>query len=166
MARFKFISDAGIQLPEIKQKGAHTANKSRKEEDENDTSINTAAADRLAQQVFECEIPVSDLRIQVEDETVYLSGTVGDQESREKLILLVGNVQGISEVNEEVVVEKEGEEAHFHTVTNEDNLEIIAEKYLDSGNRVEEIINANSPFLNQEADVYPGMVIRIPHIKS
>lgn len=166
MARFKFISDAGIQLPEIRQKGAHTANKTRKEEDENDTNVNTSAADRLAQQAYEIGLEVTDLRIQVEGEIVYLSGSVEDQERREKLILLVGNVQGISEVNEKVILEKEGEEAHFHTVTIEDNLKIIAEKYLESGNRAADIIKANSPFLKQEADVYPGMVIRIPQIKS
>lgn len=166
MAQFKFISDAGIQLAEIKQKGAHTASKSRKVEDKEDDYLNHAASERLEQQVHELGLSVKSLNIQVEDATVHLSAVVANQELKEKLILLVGNVQGISEVQEQVQVDQKGEEAHFHTVTIEDSLKLIAQKYLENQERFSEIIEANKPFISDENDLYPGMVIRIPSLEK
>lgn len=161
MAQFKFILEAGVQIPEIKQKGSHTASKSRKVEDLEDNHLNHAASERLEQQVHKLGLSVRSLNIQVEGQTVHLSATVTNQELKEKLILLVGNVQGISEVEEQVRVDHKGDEAHFHTVTVEDNLKLIAQKYLANKDRFPEIIEANKPFISDENDLYPGMVIRI-----
>lgn len=165
MATYKFIPDAGRQLPEIRQKGAHTASKSRSEEEELEDEVpNFSAAQRLEQLASELGLPTEGIHIQIEDETVLLKGMVNSQETKEKLILLSGNLQGISEVVEELTTENAEEESHFHTVTREDNLKLIAEKYFEDSNRFEEIMQANSPFIEKEGDIYPGMVIRIPSL--
>lgn len=163
MATFNFIPDAGRQLPEIKQKGAHTASKSRSEEEEiEEQTPNYSASERLQQLAAELGFSTERVQFQIEDETVHLRGKVKNQEIKEKLILLSGNLQGISEVVEDLTAEKTGEESHFHTVTREDNLKIISQKYFEDPERYPEIMEANNPFIEKEGDLYPGMVLRIP----
>jgi len=167
MATYKFIPDAGRQLPEIKQKGAHTASKSRTEEEEREEETpNFSASERLQRLAIELGFTPESVQIQIEDETVHLKGEVKTQEEKEKLILLSGNLQGISEVVEDLTAIEAGEESHFHTVTREDNLKIIAQKYFENPDRYHEIMQANSPFIEKEGDLYPGMVLRIPSLNQ
>ena len=76
---------------------------------------------------------------------------------REKVILAVGNVEGVAEVEDE-----SDEPAVFHTVEKGDNLSKIAKKYLGSANRYPEIFEANKPMLSHPDKIYPGQVLRIP----
>lgn len=167
MATYIFIPDAGRQLPEIKQKGAHTASKSRSEEEELEDEVpNFSATQRLEQLARELGFHTEGVHFHIEDETVHLKGKVKNQELKEKLVLLSGNLQGISEVVEELTPQDTAEAAHFHTVTREDNLKIISQKYFEDANRYMEIIEANAPFIKKEGDIYPGMVIRIPSLNQ
>lgn len=162
MAEFIFIADAGEKIKEIEPSGSHTAAQSR-EKGETDARIqNPAAAARLEQILKEYELSVSDLNLEVEKETVIISGKVKDQETREKVILTVGNIQGISKVKEDLVTEKEAQEAVFHTVERADSLETIAEKVLGDPGKSSHILAANVPMLKSGKEIYPGMVLRIP----
>jgi nucleoid-associated protein YgaU len=97
------------------------------------------------------------VEIKVEGEKVVVSGDV-DQETKEKVILAVGNVDGVTEVEDNLG----GEEPKFHTVEKGDTLWAVAEKALGSGARYEEIFEANKPMLSHPDKIYPGQVLRIP----
>lgn len=100
------------------------------------------------------------LDIQVEGDKVKVTGDAVSQEMREKVILAVGNVEGVASVEDDVSG-AEGEPV-FHTVEAGDTLWKISEKTLGNGARYEEIFEANKPMLSHPDKIYPGQVLRIP----
>ena len=101
-----------------------------------------------------------DLDITVDGDKVKVTGTAGSQEVREKVILAVGNVEGVAEVEDDV---SGGEgEPTFHTVEKGDTLWAVAEKALGNGAKYTEIFEANKPMLSHPDKIYPGQVLRIP----
>lgn len=162
MTAFTFIPDAGTKIKEIEPSGTHTAAQS-KEKGETDAHIqNPAAAARLEEILGDFQLLVSDLELEVEKDCVRLSGKVQDQETREKVILVVGNIQGIARVEENLSVMNSAPESTFHTVERADSLEAVAEKIFKDPGKSGEILAANAPMLKTGKEIYPGMVLRIP----
>jgi nucleoid-associated protein YgaU len=100
------------------------------------------------------------LDISVEGDKVKVSGKAASQEMREKVILAVGNVEGVAAVEDDVTG-GEGEPT-FHTVEKGDTLWAISEKTLGNGAHYEKIFEANKPMLSHPDKIYPGQVLRIP----
>lgn len=98
------------------------------------------------------------LDITVEGDKVKVTGDAVSQEVKEKIILAVGNVEGVAEVEDDVA----GGDPVFHTVKKGDTLWAIAAKTLGNGARYEEIFEANKPMLTHPDKIYPGQVLRIP----
>lgn len=117
----------------------------------------TPSAEDLKQEVADLGLDADAVEIAVEGEKVTVSGAV-DQETKEKLILAVGNVEGVSEVEDNLG----GAEPVFHTVEKGDSLWKVAEKALGNGARYTEIFEANKPMLSDPDKIYPGQVLRIP----
>lgn len=162
MSLFSFIKDAGIKIKELPETGAHAAAQS-KEKGETDTpKPNPAAAERLKQLLKEYQLEVKGLSLHVDDESISVSGQVKTQELKEKVILALGNVQGIAEVKEELTSGTKAEESFFHTVQPADTLKSISEKAFGDLGKEQLIIDANDPFLKSAKDIFPGMVLRIP----
>jgi nucleoid-associated protein YgaU len=82
-----------------------------------------AALVRLVEQMG---LTVEELGIQVDGERVTLRGTADSQETREKVVLLVGNVQGVGQVDDQRQVAQPAPEARFYTVKRGDTLSKIA----------------------------------------
>ncbi|TDU30893.1 LysM domain-containing protein [Panacagrimonas perspica] len=122
-------------------------------------------------------------------ESVDIFGYVPDLATKEKLILAVGNLQGISKVNEHLRIgapppppaattaaptpaeEKPAALAPeedvkptsvFYTVKSGDTLSKIAKETLGTANRYPEIFEANKPMLKHPDKIFPGQVLRIP----
>ena len=166
MAEFIFIPDAGTKIKELEPSGSHTAAQS-KEKGETDVPVNNpAAAARLEEILRDFGLGVSELDLEVEKECVRISGKVKDQETREKVILAVGNIQGISKVDEQLSVGDSAAESLFHTVEKADSLESVAEKVLKDSGKSKDILKANAPMLKSGKEIYPGMVLRIPSQKE
>ncbi|AWI86870.1 peptidoglycan-binding protein LysM (plasmid) [Alloyangia pacifica] len=102
----------------------------------------------------------SGVEIEVEPESskVKIKGQPKDQETREKMILAVGNIEGVAEVEDEA----DGPGPVFHEVKEGENLWKIAEATLGDGARYSEIFEANKPMLSDPDKIYPGQVLRIP----
>ena len=115
-------------------------------------------ADVLAKEVEELGLDATGLDITVEDGKVKVSGEAVSQEMKEKVILAVGNVEGVAEVEDTV----SGDDPVFHTVEKGDTLWAISKKALGDGNRYNEIFEANKPMLTHPDKIYPGQVLRIP----
>ena len=162
MAEYIFLADAGVKIKEIEPRGTHTAAQSREKGETDDHIQNPAAAARLEEILRNYGLSVAELELEVEKENVLISGNVKDQETKEKVILAVGNIQGISKVSEDLAVDQPASESVFHTVERADSLESIAEKVLGNPAKSREILNANAPLLKKDTEIYPGMVLRIP----
>ncbi len=117
------------------------------------------APDVLHQEIRDLGLDASGLDIAVDGDTVKVSGTPVSQEVKEKVILAVGNVEGVAAVEDTLG----GHDPVFHTVVKGDTLWAIAKKTLGDGNRYMEIFEANKPMLSDPDRIYPGQVLRIPH---
>lgn len=115
-------------------------------------------ADTLQKEIADLGLDASGLDISVEGDKVKVTGDAVSQEVKEKVILAVGNVEGVAAVEDEV----SGGDPVFHTVEKGDTLWAIAEKTMGNGTKYQEIFEANKPMLTHPDKIYPGQVLRIP----
>ena len=116
----------------------------------------------LAKEVHETGIQVDDLDITHDQGVITVSGKVGTQGDREKIILTLGNLEGIEKVNDFLIVENPEPEARFHTVKSGESLSKIAKQYYGNAMKYMVIFEANQPMLKNPDLIYPGQVLRIP----
>jgi len=121
------------------------------------------AKERLEKEVDDLGLKKDGVDIDVDDNgKVTVSGEAVSQEMKEKIILAVGNVEGVGEVEDAVQAKDGGAESQFHTVVSGDTLWKISKKYYGKGSRYPEIFEANRPMLSHPDKIYVGQVLRIP----
>ena len=108
-----------------------------------------------------------DVDVRFKDGVVYLSGSVPDQATLERVVLAVGNVEGVEQVDEELDIDAPAETevveaARMYTVQSGDSLSAIAKQFYGDATRYPEIFEANRPMLTDPNLIYPGQVLRIP----
>ena len=118
-------------------------------------------AETLQKEVTDLGLDTKGAEIKVDGDKVTVTGGNLTAEEREKVILAVGNVEGVAAVES-----AEADDAVFHTVEKGDTLSAIAKKTLGSANRYPEIFEANKPMLTHPDKIYPGQVLRIPGGKN
>ena len=91
-----------------------------------------------------------------------IKGQVKSQADKEKIILAVGNVDHVAQVDDQMTVVEPAPESQFYTVQSGDNLSKIAKQYYGDANQYNKIFEANQPLLKNADDIYPGQVLRIP----
>ena len=121
---------------------------------------NKAAA--LVAQVVSHGIPVENLDIVVDDETATVYGQVESTSLKEKVILIVGNTEGIASVDDRISVVNDEPEATFYTVQKGDSLSKIAKEQYGDMMKYPVMFEANKPMLTSPDLIYPGQVLRIP----
>jgi nucleoid-associated protein YgaU len=122
------------------------------------------------------ELPVDGLIVEVDGKSVTLAGVAKDFETREKAILIAGNIEGIAQVNADQLITMEmlssnSEEQSieipeeiFYTIEKGDTLWEIATKFYDDGNKYTHIVDANLEVIKDKDLIYPGQTIRIPEV--
>ena len=116
----------------------------------------------LVAQVKTLGLKVEDLQIKFDDNIASVSGTAPSQETREKVILAVGNTEGVAKVDDQLVVEAPEPEASYYTVKRGDSLSKIAKAEYGDPMKYPIIFEANKPMLKDPDLIYPGQVLRIP----
>ncbi|MBW4706687.1 peptidoglycan-binding protein LysM [Roseobacter sp. YSTF-M11] len=111
----------------------------------------------LTQELENIGLDAKGADIKVDGDKVTVSGGALSVEEREKIILAVGNVEGVAAVEADTEADPV-----FHTVEKGDTLWAISSKTLGDGNRYKEIFEANTPMLSDPDKIYPGQVLRIP----
>jgi nucleoid-associated protein YgaU len=119
-------------------------------------------ADALKKEIEDLGLKADDLKVEVDGDTVKVSGKALSQEEKEKIILAAGNVKGVAKVEDAIETSEAAAEPVFHTVVKGDTLWKISEKTLGDGARYKEIFEANKPMLSDPDKIYPGQVLRIP----
>ena len=121
----------------------------------------------LEKEVDDLGLDKTGVEIDVDDEgKVTVSGEAVSQEMKEKIILAVGNVEGVGGVEDKAAAGVGGRESRFHTVASGDSLSAISKTYYGTWKLYPEIFEANKPMLSDPDKIYPGQVLRIPDIKT
>ncbi len=154
MGLFSFIKDAGAKLFGHKEEEV-IKTKSIQE-------INFEKAKKLMENINTEGLPVEDLNIVIDGERALVFGTVPDQKTKEIVILMVGNTEGVAEVDDRMEVKNAEPEASFYTVKKGDYLSKIAKEVYGDASKYNVIFEANKPMLKDPDLIYPGQVLRIP----
>ena len=147
MGLFSFIKNAGAKVFGIgKTTGEEAVDK----------------ANGLASAVETLGFEVRDLNIEVTEDVATVWGEADSQETREKVVLVLGNTEGIASVDDRMTVLVEEPQAQFHTVVSGDSLSKIAKEVYGDAMKYPIIFEANKPMLKSPDLIYPGQVLRIP----
>lgn len=95
-------------------------------------------------------------------DTAIIKGQVKSQADKEKIILIVGNIDHVAQVDDQMTVATPEPESKFYTVKSGDNLSKIAKEFYGDANQYPKIFEANKPMLKDPDEIFPGQVLRIP----
>ncbi|MFW2382790.1 MAG: peptidoglycan-binding protein LysM [Acidimicrobiales bacterium] len=193
MGVFDFVKDAGAKVgigestaeeeakAQAEQDAKDEARESRAKEVQERLSKNKAEAakkadmkERMAEAkkargletfVTNMGFKVDNLDVRFDDGVAEVEGMVADQETREKIILAIGNTDGVSQVKDAIDVAEPGEMSDMHAVVRGDTLWGLADKYYGDGHKYPVIFEANKPMLKDPNKIFVGQVLRIPAIK-
>jgi len=121
-------------------------------------------ASALLKHVQALGLTFKQLTIKTQGSTVLLEGQVSRQEEAEKIVLAVGNVEGVEQVDNRLQVDAPQSEARFHEVKSGDTLSKIAKEVYGDPMKYGIIFEANKPMLKDPDKIYPGQVLRIPQL--
>ena len=110
---------------------------------------------------------VENLEVEFNDGTVTVRGVVDSQATREKAVLLAGNVKSVESVNDQLTVstpEPEAPAPVFYAVQSGDSLWKIASKHYGDGNKWPALFEANREVIKDPDLIYPGQQIRVPDL--
>lgn len=115
------------------------------------------------------QFDIKDLDVSVDDETVTVRGEVKNALDRNRIVVAAGNIEGISKVNNLIVVNAPtpepapaAPEKEFYTVQPGDTLSKISKEVYGDANKYHTIFEANKPMLTDPDKIYPGQVLVIP----
>ncbi len=117
----------------------------------------------LNEAVSELGIPVSGLRIELAEQVI-VEGSTDTNADREKIILALGNVEGIGAVADNIKVYNPEPESTFHEVMSGDSLSKISKRVYGDPMKYNIIFEANKPMLSHPDKIYPGQILRIPSL--
>lgn len=120
------------------------------------------AAESLKDHIAKVGLGNPNIQVSVEGDKVIATGEVASQEEKEKILLTLGNVAGVSGVEDHITVATPAPEARFVTVKKGDTLSAIAKAEYGNANAYMKIFEANKPMLSHPDKIYPGQVLRIP----
>ncbi|GAA5220716.1 peptidoglycan-binding protein LysM [Membranihabitans marinus] len=120
----------------------------------------------LLQTVSQLGYEIDDLSIELVDDQVTVYGKIDSQEEKEKIILALGNVEGIATVDDRINVIEPKPESTFYEVKSGDSLSKIAKVHYGDAMKYPMIFEANKPLLSHPDKIYPGQVLRIPPLEA
>ncbi len=117
------------------------------------------------------DLPVDGLVTQVDGSSVTIAGLARDIATREKVILIAGNIEGVASVNADQLLTPEIvaatntrdiPEPVFYAIKKGDTLWGISEDFYKDGSKYPKIVEANLEVIKDANKIYPGQSIRIP----
>ncbi|RKG38389.1 peptidoglycan-binding protein LysM [Acinetobacter rongchengensis] len=121
-------------------------------------------ANKLLGHIKALGLPVAGLSVSYNGATdlAIIQGQVQTQADKEKIILAVGNIDHVAQVDDQMTVVTPEPESKFYTVKSGDNLSKIAKEVYGDANKYPKIFEANKPMLKDPDEIFPGQVLRIP----
>ena len=159
MGIFDFVKGAGAKL------GLGDDEK-EKERQADEQLEERRKGNALMRHVMGLGFEVEKLRVDFDDGVATVTGQVGDQSTREKVVLAIGNTSGVARVDDRMEVVKSAPEAVMYTVQGGDSLSKIAKEQYGDAMKYTVIFEANKPLLTDPNKIYPGQVLRIPPLDA
>ncbi|HZV71449.1 MAG TPA: peptidoglycan-binding protein LysM [Saprospiraceae bacterium] len=161
MGLFSFLKGSGAKL-------------FNKKEEEAIKTASPEAAENMKKEVMlravnDLNLPVQNLSIDIDGETVTVWGQAETQVAKDLTVLTLGNNVGISSVDDRMSVIASDNatpepEAIFYEVKSGDTLSKIAKHHYGDAMKYNSIFEANKPMLKDPDKIYPGQVLRIPQL--
>ncbi|MBU0525779.1 MAG: peptidoglycan-binding protein LysM [Gammaproteobacteria bacterium] len=145
MSIFSFVKEAGEKLIDLLTPG------------------NANASEQLKEHISKVGLGNPNVQATVDGDKVTVTGDVGSQEEKEKILLAVGNIAGVGSVDDQMTVTGPVVvAAKFVTVVKGDTLSAISLRVYGDANKYQKIFDANKPMLKNPDKIYPGQTLRIP----
>lgn len=164
MGLFSFLKKAGSKL----------FNKKEEPKVEDTSAVDAARKQKealLKSIVTNLGFKVEGLDVELNDDTATVYGTTDSVATKERVVLAIGNVEGIATVDDRLVVTAPEEaetttqaESQFYEVQKGDSLSKIAKRFYGNAMKYPVIFEANKPMLSSPDKIYPGQMLRIPTI--
>lgn len=136
----------------------------KKEQQSNETR-----SEEIKNLILSYKFPIQNLGVAVAGTRITLSGNVATPAEKQKLILAIGNIPGITEVEDNITTPtpaadstEDVHEGEMYTIKSGDTLSALALHYYGDANAYMQIYYANTPMLENPNWIYPGQVLRIP----
>jgi nucleoid-associated protein YgaU len=105
---------------------------------------------------------ITDLQVDFTNGIVVLYGSCDTQATKEKAVLLAGNIKGVEKVDDEHLSAPQSEEiTEFYTVQAGDTLSKIAGRLYGNAGKYPLIFEANLEVIKDPNLIYPGQILRI-----
>ena len=150
MGILDFVRSAGTRL--------------EKKDEPDEAFLERRKGNELMQHVIALGFEVDKFRVDYDDGVATVKGKVSDQSIREKVLLAIGNTQGVAQVDDRMEVVEPAPEATMYTVKSGDSLGKIARAHYGDAAKYPMIFEANQPLLTDPNKIYPGQVLRIPNL--
>lgn len=157
MGLFSFLKNAGAKLFKKKESEVDPATAEAVREDNMKAMLDA---------VSDLGLELKDFYIDLQGDTVVAFGEANSQSDKEKVILTLGNTEGIAAVDDRMTVAKPEPEAKFYEVKKGDSLSKIAKEFYGDAMKYPEIFEANKPMLKDPNLIYPGQMLRIPPLEN
>lgn len=153
MGLFSFLKNAGAKL-------------FNKKKEASPEEVRAANMEAMKKSVEDLGFEVREMFLDLQGDTVIAFGEVDTQEIKEKVILALGNVEGIATVDDRMTVATPEPESQFYEVKKGDSLSKIAKEFYGDAMKYPVIFEANKPMLKDPNLIYPGQVLRIPPVEA
>ncbi|WP_122421653.1 peptidoglycan-binding protein LysM [Pseudomonas viridiflava] len=129
------------------------------------TPGNANADEVLKDHISKVGLGNPNIQTEVDGGTVIVKGEVASQEEKEKILVTLGNIEGVEKVDDQMTVASSAPaatESKFYEVKKGDTLSAISKAMYGDANRYQKIFDANKPMLKDVNKIYPGQKLRIP----
>jgi len=145
MSLLSFVKEAGEKLIDLLTPG------------------NANASEQLKEHISKVGLGNPNVQASVDGDKVTVTGEVASQEEKEKILLAVGNIEGVGSVDDQITVTGPVVvAAEFVEVKAGDTLSAISLRVYGNANQYQKIFDANKPMLKDVNKIYPGQKLRIP----
>lgn len=151
MGLIDFVKDAGENL--LKRVGATE-------------EVDTEA---VVKSIHDHGFQIEDLDVVVDGDQAIVRGRANSQADRERVVLKVGNTQGVARVDDQLELAADAPaepEGSYYEVKRGDSLSKIAKAQYGDAMKYPLIFEANRPMLKDPDEIYPGQVLRIPPLDA
>lgn len=109
---------------------------------------------------------ISGLNVAYDDGTVTLSGQADSFATKQKAVLMAGNVKNVEAVNDMLTVQvaEPEPELRYYTIERGDSLSKIAKEVYGDYKKWTALFEANKEVIKDPDLIYPGQTIRIPEL--
>lgn len=130
------------------------------------------AAEKITGHILANNPGINNLTAAYSEGSVTLVGEADTVEAAQKVVLMAGNIQGVTEVipkisiaeaeTTDIITALEPDNVEYYIIQSGDSLSKIAKKYYQDASAYPRIFDANKEVIKDANLIYPGQKIRIP----